>query len=282
MTASAIPDERLSLNSRLAWSGYVSGIALSGFFDGILLHQVLQWHHLLANLGDAPFDDLRVQVLADGVFHALMYVVAALGLVLLVRSRRELALPGAERLLIATGLIGFGAWNVADAIIFHWVLGIHHIRMDSDMPLVWDLIWFVAFGLVPLVIGWTLRPAGGTSPRHGGIAASFLALALMTAAPLAALPPPDAAGAVVLFKRGVSPAEAMAAIESVGGRLAWTDPSGALWAIEMDEPARARQLYRRGALLVSNTLLPAGCLSWSRPSAIAERGNRPSADSAPA
>lgn len=37
------------------------GIALGGFFDGILLHQILQWHHLL-NLVPGV-DDLRAQVL---------------------------------------------------------------------------------------------------------------------------------------------------------------------------------------------------------------------------
>src|SRR5687768_8252330 len=28
--------------------GAVLGFALGGFFDGILLHQILQWHHLLS------------------------------------------------------------------------------------------------------------------------------------------------------------------------------------------------------------------------------------------
>jgi uncharacterized membrane protein len=27
------------------------GFAFGGFFDGILLHQVLQWHHLLSGIG---------------------------------------------------------------------------------------------------------------------------------------------------------------------------------------------------------------------------------------
>jgi uncharacterized membrane protein len=33
------------------------GFALGGFFDGILLHQILQWHHLLSlvrGIGDLP------------------------------------------------------------------------------------------------------------------------------------------------------------------------------------------------------------------------------------
>ena len=59
-------------------------------------------------------------------------------------------------LLAGALLTGFGAWHVVDALLAHWVLGLHHIRMDSDNPLLWDLIWLAAFGLVPLLAGWIL------------------------------------------------------------------------------------------------------------------------------
>jgi uncharacterized membrane protein len=72
------------------WAAYLLGFALGGFFDGILLHQILQWHHLLAGLQGSAFADIRIQVLADGLFHALMYVVAIIGLSALWRSRAEL------------------------------------------------------------------------------------------------------------------------------------------------------------------------------------------------
>ena len=52
------------------------GFALSGFFDGILLHQILQWHHLLSATGG----DLAFQVAADGWFHVGMYAIAVAGL----------------------------------------------------------------------------------------------------------------------------------------------------------------------------------------------------------
>jgi uncharacterized membrane protein len=29
-------------------AGVVLGVALGGFFDGVMLHQVLRWHHLLS------------------------------------------------------------------------------------------------------------------------------------------------------------------------------------------------------------------------------------------
>jgi hypothetical protein len=71
------------------------GLAFGGFFDGILLHKGLQWHHLLSGLSGGRRGDLRVQLLADGLFLALMYVVAAVALVLLVRRRARRAAPGA-------------------------------------------------------------------------------------------------------------------------------------------------------------------------------------------
>jgi uncharacterized membrane protein len=41
-----------ALARRIAWGGFWLGFALGGFFDGIILHQILQWHHLLS--GVAP------------------------------------------------------------------------------------------------------------------------------------------------------------------------------------------------------------------------------------
>lgn len=68
-------------------------LPFGGFFDGILLHQVLQWHHLLSAVESEAVRDLRVQVLADGLFHVVKYVVAAVGLWLLWAARREIAAP---------------------------------------------------------------------------------------------------------------------------------------------------------------------------------------------
>src|SRR5690606_21137443 len=97
-----------------AWGGYLLGFGMGGFFDGILLHQVLQWHHLLSAYQAGPLGDLRVQVMADGIFHVLMYVVAMAGLWGLYRARR--AGPPTRRRLLAAFLVGFGIWHVVDAV----------------------------------------------------------------------------------------------------------------------------------------------------------------------
>lgn len=37
-----------------AAAGILLGLGLGGFFDGIVLHQVLQWHHMLSSAGFPP------------------------------------------------------------------------------------------------------------------------------------------------------------------------------------------------------------------------------------
>lgn len=267
---SSAQDSAVSFSRAFHWSGLLLGFALGAFFDGILLHQVLQWHHLLSGLQGELFTDIRVQILADGLFHLKAYVIALIGLALLWRTRSEFAEPGAGRLLLAAALIGFGAWHVADAILSHWILGIHRIRMDAENVLLWDLAWFFVFGIAFIVAGWWLGRSTGTGSgvpvrARRFVAPGILALSVLIAGPVAALPPPDDTTAViVLFKPGTSPQAMFSGLDAVDGRVLWTDASGELWAIDVNEGANFFELYRHGALLVSNTILPAGCLDWIR------------------
>lgn len=149
-------------NSRWIRWATVLGFALGGFFDGILLHQILQWHHLLSLMPDVS--SLRFQVLWDGYFHALMYAIAALGLWGLWRARNEGTGPWGLQTLGAI-LLGFGVWQFVDSVLSHWILGIHRVKLDSPSPLMWDLIWFFAFALVPMLLGaLLLRRKRGLSP----------------------------------------------------------------------------------------------------------------------
>lgn len=245
------------------WAGYMLGFGLGGFFDGILLHQLLQWHHLLSGLEQARLD-IRLLILWDGIFHALMYLIAIIGLCLLWRARNEFPAPGADRLMFANAIVGFGGWHVLDSIVSHWLLGIHRVRMDVDNPLFWDLLWFAMFGLIPLTIGWIMRRSG--SKRGSGVPRSpfLLVVAALAAGPLASLPPSDQSQVAVLFSPGTSELDAFAAIAAVNGRIIASDASGQLWAVDMPADGNPLELYRHGALLVSNATLPLGCFNWTR------------------
>jgi uncharacterized membrane protein len=252
----------ISPSRRLSVAAAFLGFALGGFFDGILLHQILQWHHLLSGLPQAA-DDLRFLVLTDGLFHLAMYLVAAFGLWWLWTARAVLAEQGHGRAVFAFGMVGFGTWHVIDAFVSHWLLGIHRIRMDSEMPLLWDLLWLGIFGLVPIIIGlWSRRSGDGTGT--GRPAALLLVLLTVLSGAAQAFPPPTGEPVVVLFRQGLAETDVMAAIEAVDGRLAGRDPTGTLWAVDLPQAASAAALYGRGALFVSGAWLPAGCLDYTR------------------
>jgi uncharacterized membrane protein len=258
---------------RYRWAGYALGFAIGGFFDGILLHQILQWHHLLSGLEGGRFDDLRFQILADGLFHVLMYIVGGIGLWLLWRTRSEFGLPRADRLLVANALLGFGAWHILDGIASHWVLQIHRIKMDSEMPLVWDILWFAVFGVAFVAWGRMLqpkRPARGAGTPAAPTA--LAALAVLTGAG-ALLPPGEGprTATVVVFRPGTTPAQAMTAMTSVGGRLIWSDSRDGVWAIDLPGGADKLPLYGGGALLVSDSMLPVGCLNWFETASVPKR-----------
>ncbi|SMF31361.1 Uncharacterized membrane protein [Azospirillum oryzae] len=267
----------------LLMAAFCLGFALSGFFDGILLHQILQWHHLLSGLASPAFADIRVQILADGLFHVLMYVIAALGLWLLWRGRTGLAFVGGRRLM-GWALVGFGVWHILDGLLSHWLLGIHRIRMDVENKLFWDLLWFFVFGVAVLAAGMLLTrgdhgPAGGGGMRRTATAPLLLALAVGIAGTVATLPPPGVTTSMVLFRPGTGPAEALAALASIDSRPVWSDPSGQLWAIDLPAGSSTLGLYRRGAILVSNGVVPTGCLDWFRlsPGQAAATGSRSAA-----
>jgi uncharacterized membrane protein len=255
--------------SSLKWPGFLLGFSLGGFYDGILLHQILQWHHLLSNVN--AVQDMRMQVMADGLFHALMYVIAAVALMKLWRSRAAANEPGASGRLWGYALIGFGVWHIADSVFSHWITGIHRIKIESPDPLLWDLIWFFVFGVLPAIIGWRMLPNKGAHTGGGGggrAAAATLGLSALIAGPIAAVPAAsDPTQIVVLFAPGVSSNQAFNALARVDARVLWVDRWGGMWAVKMDNPSAAWQLYRTGAMLVSNTGFSLGCFSWTKPKA---------------
>jgi uncharacterized membrane protein len=250
---------------RPALAAGVLGFALGGFFDGILLHQVLQWHHFLSLVPGEALRDIRTQILADGMFHVAVYLIAALGIGLLWRARQGVSGGSGARLLGAT-LLGFGIWQVVDVVGFHWIIGIHRIRVDVPDPLLWDIGWLVVIGLPPLLAGIWLR-RGAEHPPGGGygtVAAASIAALVLAAGPLAAFAPSGSTTVMVLFRDDLSPDQTFAAAIAAGGRVAWSDSSGGLMAVDLRDGGSVWDLYRGGALLVGRSAITGGCLAWTQ------------------
>jgi uncharacterized membrane protein len=244
----------------------IIGVGLSGFFDGILLHQVLQWHHLLSLVPGERFRDIGTQILADGVFHVVMYLVTAAGLWLLWRRRAALALPTSGwRVIAGGGLLGFGLWNVIDVGFFHWVLGIHRIRVNVPDPMLYDLGWIVALGIVPLLAAWLLlRGSGRALSKHGAGAALALTFLVISGSLLAARPQPNTGTALVFFAPGTGQAELLNAALMAGTPVIWLDPNGRMMAVSVDRISAEPLLYRGGALFVTRSPALAGCTASIR------------------
>jgi uncharacterized membrane protein len=249
-------------------AGGVIGIALGGFFDGILLHQILQWHHFLSLVPGEALRSLRNQIIADGAFHVLMYLIAAVGLWLLWKARGGLVQAGAGRRLLGSVLLGFGIWQFIDVVVFHWIVGIHRIRVDVPEPLYWDVGWVAVFGAPAVLAGrWFLGRADRDEPPRGGrtrALAAALATLVLVAGPVAALPPAGVSTTMVLFRPGIGSAQAFEAVAGIKGRITWADPSGEILVFEASPEVNPRALYLRGALVVGGPLVAAGCLAWSR------------------
>src|SRR5215207_3979905 len=137
---------------------FVLGLGLGGFVDGIVLHQVLQWHHILTDTGDHPMDTvtgLEANTLADGIFHLATWLIVMAATVMMVRAwqRRELAPPW--RMHAGLMLAGWGVFNLVEGLIDHQILGLHHVRDDLGGPLGWDLA-FLASGALLVAGGLSL------------------------------------------------------------------------------------------------------------------------------
>ncbi|MEH1015183.1 DUF2243 domain-containing protein [Micromonospora sp. CPCC 206060] len=149
----------------------ILGIGLGGFVDGVVLHQVLQWHHMLsstdtdrAGIRSYPVDTvpgLEMNTLWDGLFHVVTWVAVFAGLALLyarvTRSRGRLWRSPA---LWGWALVGWGLFNLVEGIVDHHLLGIHHVRGGPHQTW-WDL-GFLALGALFVGGGWLLQRTAGT------------------------------------------------------------------------------------------------------------------------
>jgi uncharacterized membrane protein len=157
----AVPDIAAARPPSIAGS-LLLGIGLGGFVDGIVVHQLLQWHHMVSHTADHPMTTLaglRVNTFADGLFHAGTWVFVLVGSLLTVMSWRQGRLAPTWRFHVGLLLAGWGGFNLVEGIVDHHLLGLHHVRDDLGGPLSWDL-GFLAFGALLVLGGCALYSAG--------------------------------------------------------------------------------------------------------------------------
>lgn len=149
-------------------AGVLFGLGLGGFFDGIVLHQVLQWHHMVSTwYPPDTIENLKLNTTWDGIFHAATYVFVVAGLAVLWRAARAGHLAWSNRLLFGALLIGWGVFNVVEGLIDHEFLGLHHVneRVAPARRAPWDVA-FLIWGAAMIGAGWVLKRQGQRSVVH--------------------------------------------------------------------------------------------------------------------
>lgn len=140
------------------WPGLLIGAAMAGLFDGVVFHQILQWHHMICIERHCVTKSVATMVRQnyyDGLFHAAMLALLTAGLVgtgLAAQRDRY----SRRRFWGAFGL-GFGLFNVVEGLVDHHFLEIHHVRFGPGQP-----AWDVGF----LIAGLAIAIAGGMVARR--------------------------------------------------------------------------------------------------------------------
>ena len=145
-----------SLNRQpLIIAAILLGLGQAGFFDGIVFHQLLQWHHMFTNVESSnTVSGLELNTLGDGLFHLVDWLFTLAGLVALWIAVRRDDVDKSTSVFIGAFCIGAGMFNIIEGILSHHLLQIHHVKPGIHQ-LAWDL-GFIGAGILSAVIGWLI------------------------------------------------------------------------------------------------------------------------------
>ena len=155
-------------NAPLTRAGVVLGLGLGGFFDGIVLHQILGWHHMVCTTAtcQAPtVEHLKRQNTQDGFFHLAVWVLTIIGVIMLFRAAHRVGQRWSGRVLGGAMLAGWGTFNFVEGLIDHQLLDLHHVLPGHPNQFLFDML-FLASGLILAGIGWAMVRAGA-APSKG-------------------------------------------------------------------------------------------------------------------
>jgi uncharacterized membrane protein len=103
-------------------------------------------------------ENMRTNMTADGLFHAVMLAFAIAGIFMLFNAARRTEVTCSTRALIGAMIMGWGLFNVVEGLIDHQMLGLHHVVERLGLS-IWDWL-FLAVSVALIGLGWlTVRRA---------------------------------------------------------------------------------------------------------------------------
>jgi uncharacterized membrane protein len=131
-------------SGRATMAGILIGVGMGGFVDGIVLHQILQWHNMLSHVVPPhTMDTMRVNMTWDGLFHALTWVITLVGILQLRRAAYAHDPMPSARAFTGQLILGWGIFNLVEGVIDHrfWqrrqcLLGAHSKILGDTGPFI--------------------------------------------------------------------------------------------------------------------------------------------------
>lgn len=143
----------MGLNTRrnlIDIGSFILGFGFMGAMDGIIFHQILQWHSVIMATNRTN------QIVSDGIFHLAVTITLVGGGVLLWLAGNPTTITKGIKLLFGWFLMGCGSFNVIEGIINHHILQIHRVKPGDPNALVYDFA-FLALGLLLFIVGYFIR-----------------------------------------------------------------------------------------------------------------------------
>ncbi|MDF2457552.1 MAG: hypothetical protein K0R51_3545 [Cytophagaceae bacterium] len=144
----------------LTTAAAVLGIGMGGFIDGIVFHQILQWHEMLSNkISTTDYIGKSINMYWDGIFHAFCLVVVFTGVILLWKLISIENINRSGKLLAGGLLAGWGLFNTVEGLLNHHLLKLHNVQEASFHHETANLI-FLGFSVVLLIVGYACFRTG--------------------------------------------------------------------------------------------------------------------------
>jgi len=152
----------------LTTAAMVLGIGLGGFMDGIVLHQMLQWHEMLsAKIPPTDYVGKSVNMFWDGIFHFFCLAVVFTGVLLLWKLTGRPDINRSGKLLSGGMLMGWALFNIVEGIIDHHILKLHNVVEYAADHHTGNTIFLGASAVMLLAGYFLVRKADRYNNLHG-------------------------------------------------------------------------------------------------------------------
>jgi uncharacterized membrane protein len=149
----------------VAVAGTLLGLGMGGFVDGIVLHQLLQWHQMTSNhIPAVTLTAKNVNMFWDGIFHVATWGLTACGIAALWRLSGRMDVLRSSRVLLGSALLGWGAFNLIDSCFNHYLFAYHNVREVTADRAAWNH-GFLLFTVAQLIAGGAMVQRASSRPR---------------------------------------------------------------------------------------------------------------------